>query len=201
MSSNSLSFTGLVKSFMRRNMSSQIHIVGFTGSVREQSYNKAALRAAQELLPENAELEILVISDLPQYAIEQDDQEKVRRFKEQVQRADAVLIASPEYKGMLSNTLRSALHWAGQSILADKPTAVMGIGRQSGTEREQQYLRQLLTDANAIVLEEPEVYATSGWEKFDSEGRLIDETIRQQVRALLEALVARAEEAKSALVG
>jgi chromate reductase len=201
MSSNSLSFTSLVKSFMRRNMSSQIHIVGFTGSVREQSYNKAALRAAQELLPENAELEILVISDLPQYAIEQDDQEKVRRFKEQVQQADAVLIASPEYKGMLSNTLRSALHWAGQSILADKPTAVMGIGRQSGTEREQQYLRQLLTDANAIVLEEPEVYATSGWEKFDSEGRLIDETIRQQVRALLEALVARAEEAKSALVG
>jgi chromate reductase, NAD(P)H dehydrogenase (quinone) len=201
MSSNSLSFIGLVKSFMRRNMSSRIRIVGFTGSVREQSYNKAVLRAAQELLPENAELEILVISDLPRYAIEQDDQEKVDRFKEQVQQADAVLIASPAYKGMLSNTLRSALHWTGQSILAGKPTAVMGIGRQSGTVREQLYLRQILTDVNAIVLEEPEVYATSGWEKFDSEGRLVDETVREQVRALLEALVARAEEEKSALVG
>jgi chromate reductase len=201
MSSKSLSFISLSKSFMRRNMSSRIRIVGFTGSVREQSYNKAALRAAQELLPENAELEILAISDLPRYAIEQDDQEKVRRFKEQVQQADAVLIASPEYKGMLSNPLRSALHWAGQSVLADKPTAVMGIGRQSGTDREHQYLRQILSDANAIVLEEPEVYAASGWEKFDSEGRLIDETVRQQVRSLLEALVARTEETRSALVG
>jgi chromate reductase len=186
---------------MRRNMSSRIRIVGFTGSVREQSYNKAALRAAQELLPENAELEIIAISDLPQYAIEQDDQEKVRRFQEQVQQADAILIASPEYKGMLSNTLRRALHWSGRSVLANKPTAVMGIGRQSGTVREQQYLRELLADANAIVLEEPEVYATSGWEKFDSEGRLIDETVRQQVRVLLEALVARAEESETALVG
>lgn len=182
-------------------MSSQIRIVGFTGSVREQSYNKAVLRAAQELLPEGVELEILAISDLPQYAIEQDDQEKVSRFREQVERADAVLIASPEYKGMLSNTLRSALHWVGQSSLAGKPTAVMGIGRQSGTVREQQYLRQLLADANAVVLEEPEVYAASGWEKFDSEGRLIDETVREQVRALLEALIVRAEEARSALVG
>jgi hypothetical protein len=77
----------------------------------------------------------------------------------------------------------------------------MGIGRQSGTEREQRYLRELLADARAVVLEEPEVYAAAGWEKFDSEGRLIDETVRQQIRALLEALVARAEEAESALVG
>jgi chromate reductase len=182
-------------------MSSRIRIVGFTGSVREQSYNKAALRAAQELLPENVELEILAINDLPRYAIEQDDQEKVRHFQQQVQQADAVLIASPEYKGMLSNTLRSALHWADRSVLAGKPTAVMGVGRQSGTEREQQYLRELLVDARAMVLDEPEVYATSGWEKFDSEGRLIDETVRQQIRALLVALVARAEEKKSALVG
>jgi chromate reductase len=201
MSSNSVLLKKALVKSTRRIMSSRIRIVGFTGSVREQSYNKAALRAAQELLPENAELEIIAISDLPQYAIEQDDQEKVRRFQEQVLQADAVLIASPEYKGMLSNTLRRALHWAGRSILTNKPTAVMGFGRQSGTVREQQYLRELLVDANAIVLEEPEVYATSGWEKFDSEGRLVDEAVRQQVRLLLEALVARAEESESALVG
>jgi hypothetical protein len=39
------------------------------------------------------------------------------------------------------------------------------------------------------VLEQPEVYVSSGWEKFDGDGHLTDEVTRQQVRALLEALV------------
>ena len=42
-----------------------IKIVGFTGSLRKGSYNKAALRAAGELLPQGVSLEILDLSQIP----------------------------------------------------------------------------------------------------------------------------------------
>lgn len=40
-------------------------IAGFTGSLRQGSFNKAALRAARELMPEGAELEIIDLADIP----------------------------------------------------------------------------------------------------------------------------------------
>jgi hypothetical protein len=42
-----------------------IRIAGFTGSLRQGSYNKAALRAAGELMPDGSELEIVDLADLP----------------------------------------------------------------------------------------------------------------------------------------
>ena len=171
-------------------MSSKVHILGFTGSLRKESYNRAALRAAQELLPANTTLEIFSIGDLPPYD-EQDEQnepEVVRTFKEKLQQADALLIVTPEYKGLLSRTLKNALNWAGSATLADKPTVTMGVGRPTGIGREQACLRQELTRLHAQVLDEPEVYVTSGWEKFDSEGRLTDAATRQQVQELLETV-------------
>jgi hypothetical protein len=67
-------------------MPSTIYLVGFTGSLREKSYNKAALRAAQELLPSHTELELLSLGDLPLYNedLERDEPEAVRLFKERI---------------------------------------------------------------------------------------------------------------------
>jgi chromate reductase len=176
-------------------MSSTIRIVGFTGSLREKSYNAAALRAAQELLSADAELEIISTGDLPLYNqdLEHDEPVAVRRFKEKIRQADALLIVTPEYNGSIPGVLKNALDWAsrpaGKSVLIGKPTAIMGVGGRMGTARAQQHLRQILELLKAEVLEQPEVYVSSGWEKFDSDGYLTDEGTRQQVRALLEALV------------
>lgn len=187
-------------------MSSTIHIVGFTGSLREKSYNAAALRAAQELLPADVELEIISTGDLPLYNqdLERDEPMAVRRFKEKIRQADALLIVTPEYNGSIPGVLKNALDWAsrptGKSVLIGKPTAIMGIGGRMGTARAQQHLRQILELLKAEVLEQPEVYVSSGWEKFDSDGYLTDETTRQQVRALLEALVHAVESEEYVLV-
>ena len=183
-------------------MSSIFHIVGFAGCVREESYNKAALHSVKDLLPPDAELEILTIADLPsfQLAAGQAESEPVRIFQEKIRHADAVLIMAPEYKGMLPAALKNALCWA-EEALAEKPVAIMGIGRRTGSERELQQLRQILVGYNALVLEQPEVYVTAGWEKFDHSGSLIDKVTAQQIHLLLEALVAWADEKAAALVG
>ncbi|GHO42572.1 NADPH-dependent FMN reductase [Ktedonospora formicarum] len=181
-------------------MSSTIRIIGFTGSLREESYNKAALSAAQELLPAHAELEILSLADLPPYEEALAKPESVLAFCEHIARADAVLIATPEYKGLLSNALKSALQWTETSdIFSHKPVAVMGIGRLSGTEHVQ--LRALLSAQHAALLEQPVLYVGEGATKVNAEGRLVDAEIRQQIQSLLQALVARVEDAKGMLVG
>jgi chromate reductase, NAD(P)H dehydrogenase (quinone) len=176
-------------------MSSTIKIVGFTGSLREQSYNKAALYAAQALLPPGAQLEILSLADLPLYNqdLERNEPEAVRRFKEKIRLADAVLIVTPEFNLSIPGVLKNAIDWAsrpaGRSVLTGKPTAIMGVGGRMGTARAQAHLRQILDHLKVAVLDEPRVYIASGWEKFDSDGHLTDEATRQQIQALLEALL------------
>jgi chromate reductase len=171
------------------------HIIGFTGSLREQSYNQAALRAAQELLPPQTELEIISLGDLPLYNqdLERDEPVAVRRFKEKIRQADAVLIVTPEYNASIPGVLKNALDWAsrpaGKSVLTGKPTAIMGVGGRMGTARAQQHLRQILEHLKAEVVDDLKVYVTFGWQKFDADGHLTDEATRQQIQDLLLALV------------
>jgi chromate reductase len=46
-------------------MEKQIIILGLAGSLRKGSYNKALLRAAAELVPKGAKLEIFDIEGIP----------------------------------------------------------------------------------------------------------------------------------------
>ena len=67
-------------------MNERIKILGISGSLRKGSYNSALLRAAKELTPADAEIEILDIGDLPLF--NQDYETKlpalVVAFKEKV---------------------------------------------------------------------------------------------------------------------
>ncbi len=183
-------------------MSRNIRIVGFTGNKRQDSYNKSVLQSALSLLPEQTELEILSVADLPSFEQGAEASELVLHFRAKLEQADAVLIASPEYKGLLPAGLKNALAWALQyedaSVLTEKPVAIMGIGRQSQTE--QQSLRQLLTENHVSVLASPAVYVSAD-EKFDHMGNLAHEETEQQIRALLSALAVEARASRSVLVG
>lgn len=176
-------------------MSKRIRIVGFTGCLRNESYNKAALRAAQELLPQDTDLEILSIADLPSYAEEGSASAEVKAFKASLAQADAVLIITPEYKGLLSNTLKNALNWAGRDVLRGKLTAIAGFGREPS---EQPLLRRLLALHGASVLEQPSLYASR--DHFDAVGNLLNASTRQQMSDLLLALSNKARDSKAALV-
>jgi chromate reductase len=171
-----------------------MHIVAFSGCLREQSYNTAALRALQSLLPQDVELEILSLEDLPVFSASAIETEAVRNFQQKVAQADAVLIATPEYHGLLPHALRNALAWTVRSgetsVLAGKPTAMMGVGRQDSAEEQLTQLRVLLSQSRAAIVEAPEVYLNSGRAQFDARAE-------QQLRTLLDALV---EQVRSALV-
>jgi chromate reductase len=178
-------------------MSQPVHILGFAGSLRQNSYNKALLRAAQELLPPNATLEIFDLEGLPFFNADVEavgTPESVRQFRTRLQAADALLIASPEYNYSLTAVLKNAIDWAsrrgpeGKSPLDDKPIAIMGAGGRFGTARAQTHLRDILIHNNNFVVPGPEVTVARASQEFDVSFNLINEQYRSQIGRLLQNL-------------
>jgi chromate reductase len=109
-------------------MADQISILAIAGSLRKDSYNKAALRVARELCPEGAKIEIYDIAGLPLF--NQDEERnptpKVTEFKQKIRAADAILISTAEYNyglpGVLKNAIDVASRPYGDNAWSGKPS-------------------------------------------------------------------------------
>jgi chromate reductase len=174
----------------------QLTVCGIAGSLRQASYNRALLRAAQTLAPEGMQVVVCDLSLIPFYNADQDGEvkpEPVVALKEAINRADALLFVTPEYNHSIPGVLKNAIDWAsrpaGRSPLAGKPAAIMGASQGVwGTVRAQAHLRQVLAATRTQVLLKPEVLVAHAAQKFDAHGQLIDESTRARVRELLIAL-------------
>ena len=180
----------------RDRLSGTVKILGFVGSLRKGSYNKALMRAASELLPENAALEVFDLEGIPPFNQDLENQppQVVKEFKAKIRKADALLIASPEHNYSIPGVLKNAIDWAsrpyGDNVFEGKPVAIMSAstGRLGGA-RAQYHLRQSFIFLNMHPLNRPEVMMPYAQEHVDANGNLTDEKTRQLIRQLLEALV------------
>jgi chromate reductase, NAD(P)H dehydrogenase (quinone) len=177
-------------------MADQLTILGIAGSLRRASLNRATLRAARQLAPAGATIEILDLDGIP--AFNEDDEAappaRVVELKTRVRAADAILFATPEYNYSVPGVLKNAIDW-GTRPHADnawdgKPAAVMGASSgMLGTARAQYHLRQVLLAVNMHPLNRPEVLIAKARERFDADGNLTDEKTRALIAKLLNALV------------
>lgn len=173
----------------------KISILGFAGSLRKDSFNKSLLRAAQEVLPSDAELEVFDLEGISPFNqdLENQPSARLKEFKAKIKAADGILIATPEYNysvpGVLKNALDAASRPYGDNPFEGKPAAIMGasIG-MLGTARAQYHLRQILVFFNMHPLNRPEVMVPFADKQFDEKGRLIDDHTRAKVKELLAAL-------------
>ncbi|MFE0755017.1 NADPH-dependent FMN reductase [Inquilinus sp. NPDC058860] len=177
-------------------MSNPVHILGLSGSLRRASLNTALLRAAGELLPADATLEIRPLNDLPFF----DEDVEARGFPPSVQdlhakiaAADALLLAVPEYNYSIAPALKNAIDWAsrpyGASVLAGKPAAILGASVGMGTVRAQLHLRDVAITTGLHVLNQPEIFVSQAAGKFDDQLRLVDGPTRAIVARMLRRLV------------
>jgi chromate reductase len=174
----------------------ELRILGVAGSLRKASYNRALLRAAQELAPDAAHVEIFDLDGIPLYSGDVEAEglpARVVEFKQAIAAADALLISTPEYNHGVPGVLKNAIDWAsrpsGQSPLADKPTGIVGASPgMGGTVRCQGQLRQTLKALNCHALDQPEYLLPHCNDKFDGNGKLIDAASRDRLRQYLDAL-------------
>ncbi len=172
-----------------------LRILGIPGTVSARAYNRYLLQSAQDLAPNGVEVEIFDLAPVPIYNADLIDVPvSVLGLKNAIQRSDALLFATPEYNHSIPGVLKNAIDWASwpavDSPLYYKTAAIMGatVGLW-GTVRAQDHLRQILSAARVHVVLRPEVFVSRAQEKFDAEGKLIDETTQGFVRMLLNALV------------
>jgi chromate reductase len=182
-----------------------IKVLGIAGSLRERSFNRMALRAAQALAPEGISVESLDIAGVPLYNDDvraQGYPPKVQALREAIAAADALLIATPEYNFSIPGVLKNAIDWASRppdQPFAGKPVAIMGASPgRVGTARAQYHLRQMLVFLDAHALNKPEVLIGGAGQVFDEAGNLTDEATQGFVRDLLTALAVWTRRLKAA---
>nr|WP_263327718.1 NADPH-dependent FMN reductase [Neobacillus sp. Marseille-Q6967] len=158
-------------------------IVALVGSIREESINLNLVKTLQERYKGKLDIEIANIAKLPFY--NQDDEnnpnEEVKSFKNQILNSDGVLIATPEYNWSVPGVLKNALDWLSRVdfLLKNKPILIVGASPgQVGTLRAQLHLRQILSSpgisARVLPPSGNEVLVNNSLTKF-KDGRLTDE--------------------------
>ncbi len=177
-------------------MADKLRILGIAGSLRKDSYNRAALREAQKLAPANAVIDTFEIDGIPGF--NQDEEQKppakVVELKAAIRKADAILFVTPEYNYSIPGVLKNAIDWAsrpyGDSAWSGKPAAIMGASvGQAGTARAQYHLRQSFVFLDIKALNQPEVMISNAAEKFDKQGNLSNEKSKELIGKLLKNLV------------
>lgn len=177
-------------------MNNPIRILGIAGSLRRDSYNRSALRAATQLAPEGATVEVFELDGIPGF--NQDEEQsppaKVVELKRRIREADAILFVTPEYNYSVPGVLKNAIDWAsrpyGESAWNGKPAAIMGASIGGiGTARAQYHLRQSMVFLNMFPINQPEVMIGNAGDRFDEQGNLTDDTTKGYIRQLLQNLV------------
>ncbi len=170
-------------------------ILGIAGSLRRNSYNRSALKAAQKLVPEGVTLETFELDGIPGF--NEDDEKspppKIVELKARIRAADALLFVTPEYNYSVPGVLKNAIDWAsrpyGDSAWAGKPAAIMGASIGAlGTARAQYHLRQIFVTLNILPINKPEVMIGNAATRFDAQGNLTDEATTKLIRQLLQNL-------------
>ena len=185
--------------------SNEIRVLALPGSLRAGSYNRRLLEIAAELVPPGVSVDIYGLESLPLYNRDVEaagDPPAVAHFKDAIAASDAVLVATPEYNAGTTGVLKNAIDWASrpprESVLGNKPVAILGGGGRGGTRRAQAQVRAALEHPGARVLDEPEVAVARVRERFDAESELTDAAVRASIRSLLAGLVAEARQDASA---
>jgi chromate reductase, NAD(P)H dehydrogenase (quinone) len=181
-----------------------MRVLGISGSLRRGSHNTGLLRAAQELFPPDAELEIWGgLKSVPPYD-EDDDTDAapapVEALREALAGADAVLFATPEYNSSIPGQLKNALDWASRplatNVLRNKPVAVIGASTGAfGAVWAQAELRKALAATGARVLD-VELPLPHAHTRFEQD-RLVDEAAREELAAVCSRLVDAARERRA----
>ena len=109
-------------------MADKIKILGIPGSLRKESFNRWTLRAAQQLLPSDATLDIFELFDIPAFNQDEDQNPpaKIVELKRRIREADAILFVTPEYNYSIPGVLKNAIDWAsrpyGDNSWNEKPS-------------------------------------------------------------------------------
>jgi FMN reductase len=180
-------------------MARPISVLGLGGSLRAASTSRSALEAALDgAAASGADVQLLWLRDLdlPLYSAEHAPPSAALEFADAVHACNAMIWSSPTYQGSVSGAFKNALDWLillgdrTPPYLTNKPVGLVstagGVQGLQTVNAMDFIARSLRGWSVPLVMPVPQ-----SWQSFDADGRLIDDAIAAQLRAL-GAEVARA---------
>src|ERR1700722_68953 len=174
-------------------------ILGIAGSLRQASYNAALLRAAVELAPADATIEVASIRAIPLYDADVEAQgipAAVLELKEKVVAADALLLVTPEYNNSIPGVFKNAIDWLSRPpsdvprVFVNRHVALMGASPgRFGTVQSQRSWLPVLRTLRTRPWFGPPLYVADAGAVFDAEGHLVDADVRELLEKFLQGFV------------
>jgi len=167
-------------------------IAVIVGSNRRDSINRKLAQAFVKLGEEKFDATFVRIDDLPLY--NQDNESNLPaeavRFKDEITKADGVLIVTAEHNRSMPTVLKNAIDWgarpAGKSVWPGKPGFVTGMSPGAiGTALVQANLRTVMLGLGMTLLG-GEAYITNKPNLIDDQGNISDETTKNFLQGFVD---------------
>ncbi len=173
-----------------------IKVLGICGSLKSSSVNMAALRyMASQGEKVGVQFEIADLSKVPFFNPDEESNkpDSVKKLLEQIEKADAFVLSSPEYNYSYAPALKNALDWGsrmpGNIGFKGKPASIISAGGGMKGGRSQYHLRQVGVFLDLFILNRPEVMLSAFDGTFDMQtGALVSEDAKSRLVLQLEAL-------------
>lgn len=177
-----------------------LQILGLSGSLRTGSFNSSLLRCAAELMPAGSILEIGTIEGIPLYNGDLESKhgvpEAVVTLKEQIARADGLLLATPEYNNGIPGVFKNAIDWASrpssdiQRVFGGRKAALMGASPGAfGTILSQNAWLPVLRTLGVNLWTGGRMMLPRASMALDEAGKLTDPKTKERLEAFLRGFV------------
>ena len=138
------------------------------------------------------QIEELQINDLPLFSesLDINNFTNIIELSEKIKQADGVLIVTSEYNHTIPAILKNFLEWMSHDLrpFIHKPVQIIGSSENyQGSSRAQVHLKQILDSPgiDAFVMPANEFILSNAKEKFDQDGRLVDEKTADYLEHIL----------------
>lgn len=175
---------------------SQKKIGVFVGSMRKESYNQKIAKEISQMMPEDFEMKMIELGNLPIYNQDLDDNgnppQEWQDFRTRCKELDGFLFVTPEYNRSVPALLKNALDVGsrpyGQSVWDGKPGAIVSVstGKISGFGANH-HLRQTMVFLNVPMLQQPEAYVGNVDAILDAQGKINDEGTKKFLQSFADA--------------
>lgn len=175
-----------------------IKIIGFSGSLREGSYNTSLINGIANIIKDKDNVDFEIVSiDLPMYTGNEEwgeFPEAVIALREKIEQADGLIITCPEYNWNMTVALKNAIDWLSmgskKSPIFRKVVALAGVGGgRLGSVRAQMAVRSTLLHNQVWVVPGPEVLIAPSENMFDENDNLQDNFANELLNELINELL------------
>ena len=170
-------------------------IVAISGSLREGSFNRKLLHAAQRVAPAGTTIEEASIRGIPLYDADEEAKQfpaVVTALKDRVIAADGVLLVSPEYNNSIPGVFKNAIDWLSRppadigKVFGGKPFGLIGATPgMGGTNLSQLAWLPVLRTLGTSLWTGGRLGVASAGNVFDDNGEIVD----PKIQALLQKYV------------